>query len=224
MSRLVIIVGTVLWGGSAVAQSPIVAVCEARSGSLAVMSLGDHPLLFDLVEMPAASVDHSLLGASYTAQPLGYYKFSLPPTLGCQALSIRFHEMRCDGIRCAGEATDIVPPSGGIRSVILRDDGTGIRKTVVDATWDLLNQVSWSVQCNQFPEEPAVLHLTDGVLSRTVTVSGTSVDDPDSQTIVVGAPPSVLPTAGYQDSCLQPPDVYPTPPPWTDVQTFVFPF
>jgi hypothetical protein len=188
------------------------------------MNLGEHPLLFDLVDMTAASVDHSVLGATYTAQPLGYYKFAIPPEVASQPLSIRIHEIRCDGLRCAGEATDVVPASEAARSILLRDDGTALRKTVVDAQWNLLNQVSWTVSCNQLPNEPLLLHLTDGLLSRTVTVSGTSVDDPNSLLIVVGHPPLVEPTAGILDPYVQPPSVHPTPPPWTDVHTFSSPY
>jgi len=196
-----------------VSASTIVVSAEAHVDSMTVMNLGADPILVDFVAQPAWEVDHSVLGTAYTIPSIGIFRWHIPATTAAGPLSFRVHELRCDGTtRCAGEATDIVPPSG-TRNVVVRDSNGELYKTVFDVTWDESDTDHYVVTENGLPAQTLSLVLTDGTNARTIQVDDTTVN-PGDQTIVIGIPPLVSPAAGILDPFVQPPTVYPEVPMW----------
>ncbi|MCI0589182.1 MAG: hypothetical protein L0323_20385 [Planctomycetes bacterium] len=223
MGRIAVALAFVFLSAAGHAQSPIVMAAETHADSFTVMNLGGDPIVLDFLPMPASEVDHSVLGTFHTLPSLGYWKFHLPPEIAAFPLSFRVHQARCDGARCAGGATDLVPAPSSVRDIVIRDDGAALRKTVFDVAWDASGNVTYCVSANELPSVPFDMVLTDGIHSKTITVDGFSVN-PGSQLVVVNPPPLVPPTDGILDPSVEVPGVLPTGGPWVVTQTFHSPF
>lgn len=204
------------------AQAPIVLAAEGQPDRFTIMNLGAEPILVDFLAMLACEVDHSVIGTIYAIPSLGFYKFHVPPGVAAGSLSFRVHQLACEGIKCAGGATDAIPPSNSVREVVIRDDGGQLRKTVFTASWDAANNVSYAVSCNELAGQAFNFTLSNGALSKTVRVSGFAVD-PGSQLIVIGPPPLTSTTDLVPDPTFSPPGVFPEPPAWQSTPTLTTP-